>query len=361
VKHDVQVRRSGIRKSRELSSVSRFFQIYAELNLPLARLTLILAALASLTASGFMSDTIGAARVQNRRKTLGSAYDTCEYDSVRTDWQGRVADTYHRSTKCFDENLGNGVTLRMIEIPEGDFVMGSPETDYERNPDEGPQYKVHVPRFFMGETVVSEEQYKAMQKRPRIRWKLADNLATDWTKYIPRVSADGVSWEQATEFCARLAALTGKPYRLPSEAEWEYAERAGGNDDYEFGPEPASQLLDDRQIRDSPGIGRISHPFAVGSVGSPNGFGLKDVTGSEEQWVLDVYHRNYIGAPVDGTPWYDSSDPKGKDLKQDRVMRGGSYGSRRETLRSAARWHWPVTGVWVSGNGFRIAVRLPEE
>lgn len=290
------------------------------------------------------------------RRVLGSIFRKCDYEYVRTDKNGVITDHIQASANCFDESLGGGVTLTMVEIPEGDFIMGSPADEAGHKPDEEPQHKVHVPRFFMGDLEVSEEQYEAMRRRPRVKRKLGYSLSAYIGRTRPKVSADGISWDWATEFCHRLAVLTGKPYRLPSEAEWEYAARAGTNTAYGFGPVFTPTLVYNSQLR------ALGNPGSAegGSSGPANAFGLKDMEGNVSEWVLDSYHPNYIGAPVDGSPWFDANDPKGADLHKERVLRGGDYANRIEFLRSAARLHWPSSGFSVSGHGFRVALTLSE-
>src|SRR5215471_16978687 len=102
------------------------------------------------------------------RRVLGSALQTCEFPTVRTDEKGNIVERRTGSARCYDENLGNGITLKMIEVPEGDFLMGSPETEVGRNADEGPQHKVHVKRFFIGQFEVTDQQWQTVRKLPRV-------------------------------------------------------------------------------------------------------------------------------------------------------------------------------------------------
>lgn len=291
-------------------------------------------------------------RETSERKVLGSRFRTCQFPMVQTDTSGNVVETETSTTRCFDENLGNGLTLTMIEIPEGEFLMGSPESEEGRSPDEGPQHKVHVQRFFMAQFEITEEQYEAMQKRHRVRWKMWESLASIRGKDTPKIATEGIAWPWAVEFCARLAKLTGKPYRLPSEAEWEYATRAGSVTAYTFGPVITPTLAN---------CGDTHRGLApVGNSGPANAFGLYDVHGNVGEWVSDSYHASYSGAPVDGSPWWDKDDPKGLNLHKERVMRGGAYGNLKQYCRSASRSKWPRE-LSASEFGFRVALSAPNE
>jgi formylglycine-generating enzyme required for sulfatase activity len=286
------------------------------------------------------------------RKILMLANSTCEYEYVRTDDAEKVVNRVHSHARCFDEPLGNGVVLRMIEIPEGSFLMGSPESESGRSADEGPQHEEHVRRFFLGQFEVTEGQYEAMSSRPRVRRSLDGSLSEVLGRLNPTTAADGISWKEAEEFCARLKALTGKSYRLPSEAEWEYAARAGSTTAFEYGPVFVPEFVNNGNWKEHVKMGeKGTVPLPVGTSGPPNAFGLFDIEGNVSEWVQDLYHPTYNGAPADGSAWLD----RHASVKGERVMRGGDYGNRTEFLRSAAREHWDP-GMWPSGFGFRVAL-----
>lgn len=293
---------------------------------------------------------------------LHSPFRICEFDYVYTNSLGVISERHHGQTRCFDENLGNGVKLRMMEIPEGDFVMGSPETEVGRKTDEGPQHKVHVSRFFMGEMEVSERQYEAMLARPKVHRKMVGSGSALLGKTRPDIAAGQVRWEWAMEFCARLQAFTGKAYRLPSEAEWEYAARAGTTTAYTFGPVFTPDLVNQFRFR----VGASSsypgeYTISEGGISGPaNGFGLYDMEGNVAEWVLDDYHPTYEGAPTDGRPWLDPDDSDGMSRKKKRIERGGAQGWKGEWFRSAARSS-ATDDVWGDGDGFRVALTLPSD
>jgi len=277
---------------------------------------------------------------------------TCEFPVGRADAQGNIIETKTGRAHCFDEDLGNGLRLTMIEVPEGEFLMGSLESESGRRADEGPQHKVHVRRFFIGQFEVTDQQWEALRKRPKAKWRMDEADTSLIGKQNPKIAVAGISWPWAVEFCARLAKLTGKPYRLPSEAEWEYAARAGTTTAYSFGPAMVDELAYCGR--------RTDGPLAIGTSGPANAFGLYDVHGNAEEWVSDSYHPNYQGAPLDGSPWLDKDDRRGLKIGKDRVIRGGSFSSRTEYCRSATRNKTDGYFVW-SSFGMRVAMSASDE
>ena len=148
----------------------------------------------------------------------------------------------------------------------------------------------------------------------------------------PDFPVDRVSWFDSQRFCEKLARLTGQPYRLPSEAEWEYACRAGSVTDFAFGEMITTDLANYvglRAYRDGP-IGIYRHgPIPPGSF-PPNRFGLFDMHGNLDEWCLDTWHRDYGGAPLDAEAWIRGGT-------QERVIRGGSWHDPPDLCRSSSR------------------------
>ena len=126
--------------------------------------------------------------------------------------------------QSFKEDLGNGVELEIVSIPTGSFTMGSPENEKDRAANEGPQRTVNVPAFFMGKFAVTQAQWKAIAQLPKVKIDMAPDPSRFKGSNRP---VEQVFWNEAVEFCDRLSRQTGRSYRLPSEAEWEYACRAG--------------------------------------------------------------------------------------------------------------------------------------
>jgi len=218
--------------------------------------------------------------------------------------------------------LGNGVTLDMVSIPGGTFMMGSPASEEGRDSDEGPQHRRTIAPFFMGKFAVTQAQWQAVMNANPSYFR-GENLPVD-----------SVNWNEAVEFCQRLSRQTGRDYRLPSEAEWEYACRAGTTTPFHFGKTIATDLANyngNNSYADEPkGIYR-EKTTPVGSFGVANAFGLYDMHGNVWEWCADPWHKNYRGAPSDGRVW----ESGGNDSR--RMLRGGSWFGNSRLCRSALR------------------------
>jgi formylglycine-generating enzyme required for sulfatase activity len=204
----------------------------------------------------------------------------------------------------FTENI-NGAQLQMVYAPGGTFLMGSPLSETGRDNDEGPQSNATVPSFYMSKYEVTQAQYKAV---------IGTNPASFKGDDLP---VDSVSWNDAVEFCRKLSRTTGREYRLPTEAEWEYASRAGTTGPY------AGSI--DALTWYSANSGSQTHP--VGQK-QPNGLGLYDMYGNVWEWCQSKY-RPYPYNATDGR-----EDLQGTEV---RVLRGGSWQSSANSCRSAYR------------------------
>ena len=198
----------------------------------------------------------------------------------------------------------------MVVVPSGTFLMGSPLADEARRQEEGPQHRVTLAyAFAVGKYEVTFDEWYACVEGGGCGSKPGD---AGWG--FGRQPAINVSWEEAQAYVAWLAKKTGKPYRLLSEAEWEYAARGGTATRYPWGDEPGMNRANFFGSGTS-WSGQRSAP--VGSF-EPNQFGLHDMIGNVFEWVQDCAHRTYDGAPSDGSAW-ESGDCT------TRVMRGGSF------------------------------------
>ena len=210
--------------------------------------------------------------------------------------------------------------------------MGSKDDPFADPPpskDEMPQHEVSIKSFSIGKFEVTQEQW----------YELMGTLPSNFKgRSLP---VERISWVEAQEFVKKLSEKTGKPYRLPSEAEWEYAARAGSQAAYSFGDNKSELSL----------FGWFSNNanYQTHPVGkkSPNTFGLFDMNGNVWEWVHDCYNSNYVGAPADGSAWVVESCPK-------RVLRGGSWQSFSQYLRSADRHNETATNRY-QDFGFRVA------
>jgi eukaryotic-like serine/threonine-protein kinase len=229
--------------------------------------------------------------------------------------------------------------IEMVLVPGGSFLMGSPDNEPLRGSDEGPQHDVTMPSFYIGKYEVTQAQWRAVMLGNPSNFK-GDNLPVET-----------VSWDDAKEFCRRLSQMTGKEYRLPTEAEWEYAARARTTSPFAFGYTLSSEQANfdgNYPYGNFPaGINR-NKTTPVGSF-EPNAFNLHDMHGNVWEWCEDVYHDNYNGAPTDGSAWLSGGD------SSVRVLRGGSWRLAGESCRSAVRVRFPP-GVRSLIIGFRVVV-----
>ena len=204
------------------------------------------------------------------------------------------------------EDLGHGIKLEMVLIPAGKFVMGSPESEESRFDDET-QHEVTLTKpFYMGKYEVTQEQWEAVMGNNPSKNKGAKLPVTD------------VSWNDCREFIKKLNQKTNGGYRLPTEAEWEYACRAGTSTAYSFG---------DSCTESDANIDGLSTKV-VGSY-KPNAFGLYDMHGNVWEWCEDM-HNDYSKGDV--------TDPNGSAGGWRQVMRGGSFNYNESRARSSVRF-----------------------
>jgi len=268
---------------------------------------------------------------------------TFRFETVRMDARGRIVERREGRARYFVEELGDGVMLEMVEIPGGTFLMGTSEAEARKMrqrssldekwiDQEMPQHRVNVPSFFIGKFQVTQAQWRAVAELSRVKIKLEPNPSNSKGDDLP---VENVSWEEAKEFCARLSRLTRCAYRLPSEAEWEYACRAGTTTPFAFGATITPQIVNYDgaypYASASKGDNR-RETVPVGSLGVANGFGLYDMHGNVWEWCEDDWHDSYDGAPRDGRAWVDIS-ARGSY----RVFRGGGWRDTAALCRSALR------------------------
>ncbi|MCZ7381565.1 MAG: formylglycine-generating enzyme family protein [Candidatus Methanoperedens sp.] len=198
-------------------------------------------------------------------------------------------------------NFTNSIGMEFVLIPAGEFDMGSPSNELGRYDDEGPVHRVKISNaFYMGKYEVTQKQWNEVMENNPSNFK-GDNLPVE-----------EVSWDDVQEFIKKLNKKEGtNKYRLPSEAEWEYAARAGTITRYSFGDDE-SKLGEYAWFYEN--SGNKTHP--VGQK-KPNPWGLYDIYGNVWEWVQDRYHNNYNGAPTDGSAWESGSAYP--------ISRGGSW------------------------------------
>ena len=251
-----------------------------------------------------------------------------------------MSETLHAVEECGHQQTGAPRTWRdaeslplMVQVPSGQFMMGENQGDKFANDTERPSRRVtNSADFALGKFPVTVGEFR----------RFYNDYTEEDDEALPVVR---VSWREATEYCQWLTEQTGRDYRLPSEAEWEYACRAGSQTPFACGNEistvDANFLYDENGARI--GLGRRS---AVGSF-APNGFGLCDVHGNVCEWVADTWHPNYLGAPINSAPWIERGDAR-------RVIRGGAWDYLPRLLRSSWR-DWRVGDQRADNIGFRVA------
>jgi formylglycine-generating enzyme required for sulfatase activity len=251
--------------------------------------------------------------------------------------------------------LGNDITLEMVAIPGGTFLMGTEDEEIERLVKkfdldgyrrERPQHKVTVQPFFMGKYPITQAQWQAIAATAKIDIDLETNPSRFKGDELP---VESVKWYKATEFCKRLSRETKREYRLPSEAEWEYACRAGTTTPFYFGETITGELANYRASNTYAEEAKGEFRKQTTPVGQfpPNAFGLYDMHGNVWEWCADTWHNNYDGAPTDGSVWIENGDDNRSPL------RGGSWHTNPSGCRSAYRFDIVRRGLH-NNLGFRV-------
>lgn len=258
-----------------------------------------------------------------------------------------------RQAQRYLERLGNGMLIRLVMVPGGSFIMGSPSNEPERSTREGPQHSVYINPFLMGRHPITQEQWRVVAALPQESYPLKPDPSQFKGDNRP---VERVSWFEAVEFCDRLKTYTGRAYRLPTEAEWEYACRAHTSSPFHFGDTISPELANYRcsaSYNNGPTGNELRETTPAGQFRHANGFGLCDMHGNVLEWCEDHYHDSYNGAPTDGSAWVD------KNAKENalRVLRGGSWFSFPRVCRSAYRVTF-VPRESFNIIGFRVVCQL---
>jgi len=234
-------------------------------------------------------------------------------------------------------DLGHGVTMELVRIPAGQFMMGSRESEEGHTPHESPQHLVKIARpFYIGKYEVTGAQWQAiMGENPS--WYPGDELPVN-----------KVSWLECQDFCMFMSRQVGRKVRLPTEAEWEYACRAGTDTRFSFGSS--------REALGDYGWYEENSPRKPNPVGQkkPNPWGLYDMHGNVWEWCEDAFNSSYAGASADGSARIAGDNPRNA-----LVLRGGSWFSTWDQLRCAYRWRRP-NGMRSGYIGLRIVVEAQD-
>lgn len=294
------------------------------------------------------------------------------------------------------------VSFKMIAIPEGSFIIGTPEYESFRNEDEGPQKEIKLSKFWMGEIEVSWNEYQLFLKEAGVQGRTEDQfINTEKNNDVDAISGPtppygnpDQGWGKGTrpaitmthtaalKYCEWLSEKTGKKYRLPTEAEWEYACRGGSESPYFFEGDPSSYsetgfwngifgydttVINSYVIYKSNSKSRTDKPERV----LPNPFGLRNMSGNVKEFCSDLYSPNYYDSINSG-----ELNPQGAGSGKERVVRGGSFKSDAADVRSGKRDHtfhdsWMLTdpqipkSIWWYSDcndvGFRVVCEFEKK
>ena len=275
-------------------------------------------------------------------------FKTVQFETVTVNERGEEIKRNSHQAQYITEELGNGMTLDMVYIPRGTFLMGSPTTETGYFDKESPQHQVTISSFFIGKYPVTQAQWQTL---------MGNNPSNFRGENRP---VENVSWQDAIAFCNKLSKITGKIYRLPSEAEWEYACRAGTTTPFYFGVTITGDLANyDGNYTYASELKSVYRQETT-DVGSfpPNPFGLYDMHGNVWELCADFWHDNYEGAPTNGSVWEIKKDEK-IDQKKHFLRRGGSWRSYPNGCRAAFRT-WAISNDQRINAGFRIVVGVSE-
>jgi formylglycine-generating enzyme required for sulfatase activity len=295
---------------------------------------------------------------------------TFEFETVTTDTPAGGHKTIKLRAQYYIEDLGEGVSLEMVQIPEGAFLMGTSDSEAETAKldcgvyfpedakirlddilrEETPQHEVKVKPFFLSKFEVTQAQWRQISRLPKVHIDLAADPSLFKGSDRP---VEEVSWPEAVEFCARLTRLTGRAYHLPSEAQWEYACRAGTATPFYFGNTITLEWVNHGADipygfveKGSP----INKTIPVGSLGKANSFGLYDMHGNVDEWCADTWHENYVGAPANASTWIEGGDDNYRVVRGCGWLQAGCY------CRSAYRRQYALNNKSYF-TGFRVAAR----
>jgi formylglycine-generating enzyme required for sulfatase activity len=265
-----------------------------------------------------------------------------QIESVLVSRNGWVKSRHQQHIRLWREPLGGllwkKVYLEMVAIASGSFVMGAPSAENKNTTQERPMHPVAIQPFYLGQYPITQRQYQII---------MGDNPASHSGDMLP---IENVNYYQAVQFCAALAQKTGRAYRLPSEAEWEYACRAGSTTAFSCGMTMMSDLanFDGRESYHHAMDSEYRQETTLVGMFPPNAFGLYDMHGNVAEWCSDHWHDSYEDAPGNGQPWLDGEVGY-------HPIRGGAWSDPPVLCRCAARS--PMSAYYRDRTvGFRVAL-----
>jgi eukaryotic-like serine/threonine-protein kinase len=325
---------------------------------------------AGLSGAGFFAAIIGTmlweksacdrltktTRSKIKLLTLNSNLHLSQFKIVTVNQLGAIMRSDTGQSSYFIEKLGDEIILEMVGVIGGCFIRGSDESGWETfnadgiPPDGMPQKRVNVPGFFMSKFTVTQAQYRIVMGRNPAKFRGQNRNLIGKKRPVIRVS-----WLDAVEFCTKLSQRTGRVYRLPSEAEWEYACRAGSQTLFHLGDGITTDLAN---------YNGSKYPFrsiplgvyrqGLTEVGSflPNAFGLYDMHGNVWEWCFDNWKKGYRKAPTDGSAYVSTAQ------NSSRIVRGGSWDTPVEGCLSGNRSHNYFDNHLSDDIGFRVVAEL---
>jgi formylglycine-generating enzyme required for sulfatase activity/uncharacterized caspase-like protein len=334
----------------------------------------------AIGAGAAAAASVGAAGLATlvRRRLPQPALHSVVLKFAAVDETGRQKPLQHTTAAVFTEDLGAGVTIDMVAIRGGTFTMGSPDGELARRPNEAPQHHVALAPFSIGAAPITQAQWLAVVMAHPGRLQHELNPSPSYFRGVD-LPVESITWYEAAEYCRRLAAITGRDYRLPSEAQWEYACRAGTTDPFNVGPTITTELANycgaggavcgdsnGHSIASNyyDGLGYGSGAYGRGPTGQfrgrttragtfpPNRYGLYDMHGNVWEFCLDRAAASYDNVPRDGSAYL--AGPTGGN----RILRGGSWSHNPAICRSAYRDAIePDNPGWQGRIGMRVVCR----
>ena len=273
--------------------------------------------------------------------------ETFEFEVPTLDNRGRVRQQRPATARFFPESLGGSEKIELVAIAPGNFWMGASGAESQAESHEFPRHRVTLAPFFLSKYPITQSQWAAVATWPKVQRDL-DPFPAHFSGGDRPV--ESVSWLEAMEFCDRLSQRTGRRYSLPSEAQWEYACRAGTQTPFHTGDTITSQMADYVGTYTYRAEAAGDYRQATIPVGhfAPNAFGLHDMHGNVWEWCADRWHANYRGAPTQGQPWVGSS------RSAQRAIRGGGWLDAPAKIRAASRSGYLETSLNRT-IGFRVS------
>lgn len=274
--------------------------------------------------------------------------ETFEFEVTTVNQAGQVQQNKKQIALFFSESLSNTQNLEMVAVAPGKFWMGASPLESQAKRHEFPRHRVTLSSFLISKYPITQAQWATVAALPKVRRDLNPEPSHFQGEEHP---VESVSWLEAVEFCDRLSQDTGRRYQLPSEAQWEYACRAGTQTPFHTGKTITNKLADyvstyTYQAETAGNYRQATMP--VGRLGA-NAFGLHDLHGLVWEWCADNWHPSYQGAPTDGRAWIEA-----RYLPM-RTLRGGSWLDAPAQIRSASRSGYLETALNRT-IGFRVAL-----